>query len=126
MISMKKKNIPITFGIIFGVGTIAYIVNLILDYNYMFLMNHDGTPYVLIYNLVNGNKILYPTSVMLLFVVYIFLFYTIYLKIQAKKNKQDTIPQSHETKLAAAESSEDCSKEPSSNVDSQENTFLRS
>jgi uncharacterized membrane protein YwaF len=85
MTSMKKKNIPITFGILFGFGITAYIVNLILDYNYMFLMNHDGTPYVLLYNLVNGNKILYPISVMLLFVVYISMFYAIYLKIQKRK-----------------------------------------
>ena len=87
MTSMKKKNMPITFGILFGFGITAYIANLILDYNYMFLMNHDGTPYVLLYNLVNGNKILYPISVMLLFVVYVSLFYAIYLNIQKKKNK---------------------------------------
>lgn len=85
MTSMKKKNIPITFGILFGFGITAYIVNLILDYNYMFLMNHDGTPYVLLYNLVNGNKILYPISVMLLFVIYVSMFYAIYLKIQKRK-----------------------------------------
>jgi uncharacterized membrane protein YwaF len=88
MTSMKKKNIPITFGILFGFGITAYIVNLILDYNYMFLMNHDGTPYVLLYNLVNGNKILYPISVMLLFVVYVSMFYAIYLKIQKRKIKK--------------------------------------
>lgn len=91
MISMKKKNVPISFGILFGFGITAYIANIILDYNYMFLMNHDGTPYVYLYNLVNGNEILYPTLVMLLFVVYITLFYTIYSKIAKSKNKHESV-----------------------------------
>ena len=30
--------------------TSLYIANIILDYNYMFLMNHDGTPYITLYN----------------------------------------------------------------------------
>ena len=51
----------------------------------MFLMNHDGTPYVIFYNLVNGNKILYPLLVMSLFVIYVTVFYLIALKIKAKK-----------------------------------------
>ena len=88
MTSMKKKNMPITFGILFGFGIAAYIANIILDYNYMFLMNHDGTPYVYLYNFVGGNEILYPISVMLLFVVYISAFYAIYLKVT--KNKRES------------------------------------
>lgn len=84
MASMKKKNIFITFGILFGFGIAAYIANIILDYNYMFLMNHDGTPYVYLYNLVNGNKILYPLSVMLLFVVYVSIYYAVFLKLRKK------------------------------------------
>ena len=89
MASMKKKNIFITYGILFGFGIAAYVANIVLDYNYMFLMNHDGTPYVYVYNLVNGNPILYPLLVMLLFVVYISIFYFIYLK--ASKNKSKNI-----------------------------------
>lgn len=85
MTSLKKKNLPITFAILFGFGIAAYIANIALDYNYMFLMNHDGTPYVYLYNFVNGNKILYPTLVMLLFVVYIAIFYAVHLKIVKKK-----------------------------------------
>ena len=85
MASLKKENILVTFGILFAFGILAYIANLALNYNYMFLMYHDGTPYVLFYNLVKGNKILYPLLVMSLFVVYIVVFYAIALKIKAKK-----------------------------------------
>ena len=85
MASLKKKNILVTFGILFSFAILAYIANLALNYNYMFLMFHDGTPYVIFYNLVNGNKLLYPLLVMSLFVVYVVLFYFIALKIKAKK-----------------------------------------
>lgn len=87
MASMKKKNIFITYGILFGFGITAYITNIILDYNYMFLMNHDGTPYVFLYNFVNGSPIWYPISVMLLFVVYITAFYMIFWRVAKRKNQ---------------------------------------
>lgn len=83
--SLKKKNLWISYAILFGFGIAAYVANIILDYNYMFLMNHDGTPYMYLYNIVKGNKVLYPMCVMLLFVIYMFFFYFIYWKIQAKK-----------------------------------------
>jgi hypothetical protein len=38
----------------------------------MFLMQGDGTPYDILYNLVNGNPVLYPLGVVGLFFVYIF------------------------------------------------------
>ena len=47
----------ITLGILGGFTVAALIANLTLDYNYMFLMSHDGTPYVLLWNLVGGNPI---------------------------------------------------------------------
>ena len=84
MTSMKKKNAGITVGILLGFSTVAYIVNLLLDYNYMFLMNHDGTPYSIFYNLVGGHPVLYPLIVVLLFIIYIFAFYTVYYYIQKK------------------------------------------
>jgi uncharacterized membrane protein YwaF len=87
MKSMKKENMVITYGILFGFGITAYVANIILDYNYMFLMNHDGTPYVVLYNLLNGNPVLYPISVMLLFVVYITIFYLVCFKLQKGKCK---------------------------------------
>lgn len=82
MASMKKKNIPITFGILLGLCITAYVANIILDYNYMFLMRDDGTPYSIFYNLVNGNRILYPLIVVGLFVLYILMYYFVYSKVK--------------------------------------------
>lgn len=90
MASMKKKNKRIVLGILLGFCIAAYTANLILDYNYMFLMNHDGTPYSIIYNLVNGNKILYPVIVVLLFVLYVEIFSGSYNFFKKKiKNKNN-------------------------------------
>ena len=75
--SMKKKNIWITFSILFGFVAAALLANQLLDYNYMFLRRGDGTPYDIFYNLVGGNQILYPIIVVLLFVLYILIFYTV-------------------------------------------------
>lgn len=86
MISLKKKNLPITIAIVVGFAVLAYVANLILDYNYMFLMSHDGTPYSMIYDLVGGSPILYPLLVVALFIIYVALFYYIYLLIQRKRN----------------------------------------
>ncbi len=83
--SMKKKNIWITFTILLGFCIIAYIVNHLIDYNYMFLMRGDGTPYDIFYNLVNGNKVFYPLIVVLLFIVYILVFYNAYFFIKKRK-----------------------------------------
>lgn len=87
MSSMKKKNIPASFGILGFFVVAAYIANITLDYNYMFLMNHDGTPYVIFYNLVGGHPVLYPVVVVGLFVVYIVLFNVIYNAIKSKSVK---------------------------------------
>lgn len=85
LISLKKKNYVITLSILLGFSILAYVANVILDYNYMFLMYHDGTPYSIFYNLVGGNAILYPIVVVGIFVVYVTLFYYIYLKFIKKK-----------------------------------------
>lgn len=85
--SMKKKNIGITFGILMGFCVAAYIANITIPYNYMFLMAGDGTPYDILYNLVNGNKVLYPALVVLLFILYITLFYWLFYKLKNKKNQ---------------------------------------
>lgn len=82
MISMEKKNISITLSILVGFCVSAYIANIVLDYNYMFLMRGDGTPYDIVYNLVNGNPVLYPLLVVGLFVLYIAAFYYIYYGIK--------------------------------------------
>ena len=85
--SLKKENCIITIAIILGFSVMAYVANVILDYNYMFLKYHDGTPYSIIYNLVGGNAIMYPLTVVGIFVVYAILFYYIYAKIIEKKQK---------------------------------------
>ena len=86
--SMKKKNIPVTCGILFVFCVMAYVANVLLDYNYMFLMDHDGTPYSIFYNMVDGHPVLYPAVVVLLFFIYIALFYAVYFAIQRKRAKK--------------------------------------
>lgn len=87
--SMKKKNIWITFSILGGFAIAALIANLALDYNYMFLMRGDGTPYDLVYNMVNGNAVLYPILVIALFLIYIIGFYYIYYLATGKLKKKE-------------------------------------
>ena len=82
MLNMEKRDIPITTGILGGFCVSAYIANILLDYNYMFLMRGDGTPYDIIYNLLNGHTVFYPLSVVGLFVVYIAMFYYSYYAIK--------------------------------------------
>ena len=86
--SMKKENIYITFLIIISFCIVAYIVDIILPYNYMFLIRSDGTPYELVYKLVNGSKVLYPLLVVLLFIIYIIIYYNIYYLIGKTKHKK--------------------------------------
>ena len=100
MTSMKRKNFPITVGIMLGFSALAYIANIVLDYNYMFLMEDDGTPYSIFYNLVGGHPVFYPLIVVGLFVVYILAYYWSYYKIlalaAAKKAKQQANAPEHE------------------------------
>jgi len=90
MQSMKKRNIPVTFGIIISFCAAAYVVNHIIDYNYMFLVKGDGTPYDICYNLVGGSPIFYPIIVVALFLLYISAFYGVYYLI-TKKRKEKTL-----------------------------------
>ena len=85
MASMKRKNISITCAILGFFCVAAYIANHILDYNYMFLMQGDGTPYDILYNLVGGNAIAYAIGVVALFVLYIAAFHFCYYLITKKK-----------------------------------------
>jgi uncharacterized membrane protein YwaF len=89
MCSMKKQNIWITFVILGVFGVLAYSTNVIFKTNYMFLMRGDGTPYDIFYNLVNGNKILYPIVVMVLFLLYILVFNYIYPIVKNKNIKKN-------------------------------------
>ena len=88
LITLKKKNLIITSAVLAGFSITAYVVNVLIDYNYMFLMYHDGTPYSIFYNMVGGSPILYPIVVVGIFFAYLFLFYFIYNAIKAKKEKK--------------------------------------
>lgn len=85
MASLRKKNIWITCTILIGFCAAAYLVNRIIDYNYMFLMRDDGTPYAIVYSLCKGHPVLYPVSVVLLFLLYIAAFYGVYFLLPGRK-----------------------------------------
>ena len=91
MASLKRKNIGITFGILLFFCVAAYIANCLLDYNYMFLMAGDGTPYDILYNLVGGHKVFYPLSVVALFILYIFIYYGICRLVRSKKRAKAAV-----------------------------------
>ena len=98
---MKTKNIPITYGILFAFCIMASVANALLDYNYMFLVRGDGTPYDILYNLVGGNQILYPVMVITLFLIYIAAFYGIYMLIQRNIKKSATLPRTADEQTPA-------------------------
>lgn len=85
MAGLKKRNVGITFAILMGFCVAAYIANLLLDYNYMFLMQGDGTPYDILYNLMGGHPVFYPLSVVVLFWIYIVGFYQVHYIATKKK-----------------------------------------
>lgn len=90
MASMKRRNLPITFLIILVFSLLAYFANSINPCNYMFLMRGDGTPYDIVFNLVDGNMMIYPLLVVFLFLLYITVFYLVYYLIikLLKKNEK--------------------------------------
>lgn len=88
MTSMRVKNIWITFVILLGFCVVAYVADVLIPYNYMFLMRGDGTPYDIFYNLVNGNRVLYPMIVVLLFLLYLSCFYWVYYLVRKRKAKK--------------------------------------
>ena len=91
MESMRKENICITFGILMGFCVAAYIANVLLPYNYMFLMRGDGTPYDILYNLVKGHQLIYPLSVVALFLVYISGFYAVHFLVKKKERQPQAV-----------------------------------
>ena len=88
MAGMKKENIGITFAILLGFCMAAYIANVTVSYNYMFLMAGDGTPYDILYNLVGGSRLIYPLSVVALFMLYIGFYYWTFYVIAHKRKKR--------------------------------------
>ena len=84
---MKKENMVLTFGILAFFCMAAYVTNILVDYNYMFLMRGDGTPYDIFYNLVDGHRALYPIIVVVLFLIYISVFYFVYFLVTKNRKK---------------------------------------
>ena len=85
MDSLRRRDIRITFGILTGLCAVAYAANVLIGYNYMFLMRGDGTPYDIVYNAVGGSPVLYPLSVVALFLLYITVFYQVFYLIRRKR-----------------------------------------
>ena len=85
---LKMKNMWITFSILITVVLLAQIANIIVPYNYMFLEFHDGTPYSIFYDLVNGNLVLYKLIVVGLFVILIGIFYLIKTKVNVRHKSE--------------------------------------
>ena len=85
MAQMKRENVALCYGILMFFCVAAYIADILIPYNYMFLMAGDGTPYDILYNLVNGSPVLYPILVVLLFIIYITLFYYLVSVVRRKQ-----------------------------------------
>ena len=51
-------------------------------------MHHDGTPYSIFYDMVGGNKVIYPLVVVGVFVVYAAIFYLVPFIIKKVKEKK--------------------------------------
>ncbi len=85
MSSLKRKNVLPTVAILLAFCVMAYIANVLIDYNYMFLMQGDGTPYDILYNLVGGHPVLYPVGVVALFIVYLSGFYGVRFLVDKRK-----------------------------------------
>lgn len=91
MAGMKRSNIVITYTILLGFCVAAYIADITIPYNYMFLISGDGTPYDILYNLVGGSPVLYPIGVVALFLVYISAFYFVVSRIRRKAKSEQTV-----------------------------------
>ncbi|OQA78192.1 MAG: Integral membrane protein (intg_mem_TP0381) [Tenericutes bacterium ADurb.Bin239] len=91
MASLKSKNMGITCAILLGVVLLAQIANLTIPYNYMFLERDDGTPYSIISNMVNGNRLLYKIMVVGLLVLLIVLFYAFRILADKRKKKRSLV-----------------------------------
>ena len=91
LVSMKRRNIKITFAILLCCACAAFAVNSFTDCNYMFLMRGDGTPYDILFNLVGGHKVIYPLAVVALFLIYITVFYFVYYLIVKNKSAKVSV-----------------------------------
>lgn len=88
---LRKRSVLPCLGLLFGFCGAAMLANHWLDYNYMFLRSHDGTPYQILYDLVGGHPVLYPVAVVGLFVVYMGAFYGVAALIRKSKKAKATV-----------------------------------
>ena len=88
LLTLKKENAWIVASILLIFVALALLFNQLLDYNYMFLRSHDGTPYVIFYNMVKGNATLYPLTVIFAFYIYMTVFYLVFHLIKNNKEKK--------------------------------------
>lgn len=88
---LQRRSLWGALTLLFGFCGAAMVANALLDYNYMFLRSHDGTPYQIIYDAVGGNPILYPAAVIGLFVVYMGSFYGVAALVRHKKRAKVTV-----------------------------------
>lgn len=89
---LKGQNMLPCFALLFAFCGAAYGVNTwVVPRNYMFLMQGDGTPYDIVYNLVGGSPLWYPLLVVGLFVVYMAAFYGVAVGIHHKKRATVTV-----------------------------------
>lgn len=88
MAKLKWENFPWCCLTMAVFCLLAYIADVTIPYNYMFLMRGDGTPYDILFHLLGGNPILYPVLVVVLFFVYIGAFYGIYRLVLKLKNQK--------------------------------------
>ena len=95
MKSMKKKNIGLSFLILLSFSVAAYVANVLIDYNYMFLMRSDGTPYEILFKLVGGHPVIYPICVVLMLAVYVAIFYKVYFLTHKKENTKLALKHVH-------------------------------
>lgn len=86
MVSMQQRNVPYCLGLLLGFCSLSYCINHLVDYNYMFLMRGDGTPYDILFNLLGGRQVAYSISVVALFFVYILGFYAVHFRIACRKH----------------------------------------
>ena len=66
---------------------VAYVADRLIPYNCIFLISSDGTPCEIVYDLTGGSPILYPLSVVLLFILHITAFYLVCFPATRKKYK---------------------------------------
>lgn len=84
MVSMKKENMWLSFMILIVFCLAAQIANEIIGCNYMFMQSGGGTPYDILYNLAAGHPVLYPVSVVLVFILYMTVFYGVYFLLHRR------------------------------------------